>query len=221
MVSIAASGGRDFAVVPHLRDVAGLADARAMIDIPIGLPERGYRACDGEARKRLGAAASRVFLGARRPLLGFLPEDFPAANLVERGTAQAAANAWAKAVGEPGISVQLWNILPKIREVDRQMTPALQDRLREAHPELVFQRLAGGNILPRKKSPEGRQRRRGLVAALGFSDIDAWLGALKGAGAAPDDLLDACALALAAHRPGAVLRSPATDARGLRMEIWY
>jgi predicted RNase H-like nuclease len=220
-VAIAPSGQRSVAIVPRIGDVAGLADGRAMIDIPIGLPERGYRACDHAARSLLAAARSRVFLGARRPLLGFLPEDFLGATLAERGNAHAAANAWAKAAGEPGLSVQLWNILPKIREVDRLVAPALQDRLREAHPELVFQRLAGGDALPAKKSPEGRHRRRDLVAAAGFDAIDAWLGRLKGTGAGADDLLDACALALAAREPGGVLRCPATDARGLRMEIWY
>jgi len=35
---------------------------RAMIDMPIGLPERGYRQCDIEARALVGP---RVFLGAR------------------------------------------------------------------------------------------------------------------------------------------------------------
>jgi hypothetical protein len=33
-----------------------------MIDIPIGLPDRGYRQCDIEARALVG---TRVFLGAR------------------------------------------------------------------------------------------------------------------------------------------------------------
>src|SRR6266849_829252 len=35
---------------------------RAMIDMPIGLPKRGYRPCDIEARALVGP---RVFLGAR------------------------------------------------------------------------------------------------------------------------------------------------------------
>ena len=219
-VSIAA-GQRSFAIVPSLADISGLAEARAMIDIPVGLPERGYRACDTQARQMLGVAAPRVFLGARRKLLSFLPEDFLGASLAERGAALAAANAAAKGAGEKGISVQLWNILPKIREVDRTITPEMQDRLRESHPELVFQRLAGGNVLPRKKSPEGRRLRRDIVAAAGFADIELWLSRLRKTGAAADDLLDACALALAAREPGGTLRCAATDARGLRMEIWY
>ena len=42
--------------------------ARVMIDIPIGLPERGDRACDRQAQQFLGAS---VFTGARRGLLKF------------------------------------------------------------------------------------------------------------------------------------------------------
>ena len=49
-----------------------------------------------------------------------------------------------------------------------------------------------------------------------------WLPALRGRGARADDLYDACALALAARAPhGPIPCRAATDARGLRMEIWY
>ena len=41
-----------------------------LIDIPIGLPARGWRACDLEAKRMLGGMRGRsVFTGARRPLL--------------------------------------------------------------------------------------------------------------------------------------------------------
>src|SRR4051812_30730638 len=43
----------------------------AMIDMPIGLPDQGYRECDQLARRMLEKDRSRVFLGARRPLLKF------------------------------------------------------------------------------------------------------------------------------------------------------
>ena len=37
-----------------------------------------------------------------------------------------------------GLSIQAYGILPKIREVDRLMTPELQKVIHEAHPELAF-----------------------------------------------------------------------------------
>ena len=41
-----------------------------VIDIPIGLPESGRRACDLEARALLGPRRSSVFTGVRRPFAG-------------------------------------------------------------------------------------------------------------------------------------------------------
>jgi predicted RNase H-like nuclease len=132
-----------------------------------------------------------------------------------------------------GLSVQAFNILRKIREVDRVMTPALQHRVYEAHPELAFQALAGQPLRDRKKTVAGREARlrvldnipsqlfHGIRAA--FERI---LGACKRTDVAPDDILDAYVLMWTARRiwhaqAHRVPRSPQYDARGLRMEIWY
>jgi len=189
-----------------------LDHAMIYIDMPIGLPESGARGCDLAARKLLKRAASRVFLGLRRPLLRYL-EDY------------AAANRWAKADGK-GLAKQAFNLLPKIAEIDARMTPARQQRFRESHPELVFWRLNGGTALASKHEPKGLQARRDILAQHGFADIDAWLVKLRGTGVKPDDLLDACALALAASEAttghARRVKSPAVrDARGLRMDIWF
>ncbi len=205
-VTIYDEGWRDFRIVDSIEKLAPAARDRVMVDMPIGLPASGRRACDLAARAMLGAARSRVFLDARRPLLGRRSYD--------------AANRWAKRDGA-GVSRQLWNILPKLAELDRLMTPERQGAICEAHRELGFGRRHGGPALPNKKTPAGRARRRDMVAAAGFGAIDAWLGALRGTGAAADDLLDACALALAAQDPRRVGGIVATDPRGLRMEIWY
>ena len=213
-VRIAASGSRDFHILQDIKDVAPLAADMTMIDIPIGLPDTGYRACERAAREVLGRARSRVFLGARRPLLE-LRSDY------------ARANAWGKADGK-GISRQIFFILPKIAEVDALLLSAAtrQEIFRESHPELIFQRLNGGRFLPNKKTADGRTRRRGLVMAQGFDDIDRWLGQLSGTGAKADDLLDACACAIAAFdaltATGQKLASAEeVDSRGLRMEMWF
>ena len=205
-VTIYDAGWRDFRIVEAIEELAPGARDRVMIDIPIGLPASGRRACDLAARAMLGAARSRVFLDARRPLL--------------RQRSFEAANRWGKRDGA-GVSRQLWNILPKIAALDRYVTPERQTTIREGHPELVFARLNGGAALASKKTLAGRARRRDLVMAAGFGAIDAWLGRLRGTGAAADDLLDACALALAAQHPRRVGGTGETDPRGLRMEIWY
>lgn len=199
---------REVRALPAIGALDGLGAARVMIDIPIGLPPGGRRACDLAARKLLGAARSRVFLDVRRPLLDYLAaRDY------------AGANRWAKGDGW-GVSRQLWNILAKIAEVDRFITPERQATIREAHPELAFLRLNAGTALPGKKTREGRTLRRDLVRAAGLAEIDDWLAALPPAAAA-DDLLDAAALALAARRPRRVPGAAARDGRGLRMDIWY
>lgn len=183
------------------------------VDMPIGLPDSGRRGCDMAARALLGPRRASVFLDLRRPLLGFA--DY------------AQALAWAKADGN-GISKQAWNIVPRIVELDRALGPADQDRVFETHPELAFRTLNGDAALDHgKRSAAGAAARRGLLEAAGYDRLDAWLAALDRRHAVPDDLLDACALALCAARihAGRGRRlpdgEPLRDARGLRMEIWY
>jgi len=137
---------------------------------------------------------------------------------------QAVANRALKARGEKMVSVQLWNLGPKIMQVDAVMTPRLQHRIREAHPELVFWRLNGQRPLPAKTEEGGIALRRALLLKAGFAELDQWLTVTRiGTGAKIDDVLDACAMALAA-RDGRFCvpagRAP-KDARGLKMQIWY
>jgi len=196
-----------YEIIADIAAIDRFGAAMVMIDIPIGLPESGRRACDLAARALLGPARSRVFLDVRRPLLDFA--DY------------AAANQWGKRDGK-GVSVQLFNILPKIAAVDHFITPARQATIRESHPELAFMRLGGAGPLPTKKKAPGRKLRRDLIHAAGFAAIDDWLTSLASNAAQPDDLLDACALAITARAPHRkVCDQIEHDARGLRMEIWY
>jgi len=211
-VSIDAAGKRNFTIVERIAQLAALDDATVFIDIPIGLPDSGYRGCDLAARRLLKGAQSRVFLGLRRPLLDYL-NDYKA------------ANAWAKRDGK-GLAKQAFNILPKIAEIDALMSPQKQRRFRESHPELVFRCLNGGVTLPSKHRAEGVAARRSLLAAHGFGELTPWLAALRGRNAKPDDLFDACALAIAAQeategRAQRVEGPVARDSKGLRMEIWF
>ncbi|BBK40103.1 hypothetical protein STVA_01230 [Allostella vacuolata] len=199
--------------VHHARHWTDLPPADLLaVDMPIGLPEGGRRGCDFAARRLLGRGRqASVFIGLRRPLLGFA--DYPA------------ANAWAKADGA-GLSKQAWHLLPRIGELDRAIAPGDQDRVRECHPELAFLRLAGGPVLAGKRSPEGLEIRRRLLEAAGI-DTARLLAALDRRLAAADDLFDAAVLRLTAGRiaGGTAIRlpegEPPRDARGLSMEIWY
>jgi predicted RNase H-like nuclease len=211
-VKFAPDGAREVTIIERIDQLPALDPAMVFIDMPIGLPESGDRGCDLAARKLLTGAASRVFLGLRRPLLRYI-DDYPA------------ANEWAKSDGK-GLAKQAFAILPKIAEVDAVMRPERQCRFRESHPELVFWRLNGGTALVSKHTPEGLQARRDILARHGFDDIDAWLVKLPRQRAQADDLLDACALALAASEATQgharrVKSSDARDARGLRMNIWF
>lgn len=202
--------GRAIRLVGNVGEVLRQPFDRLAIDMPIGLPDRGERACDLAARALLWPHASRVFTGARRGLW--------------EHASQADANRALKAQGEAGVSAQLWNLGAKIREVDAALTPALQARVIEAHPELTFLRLNGGRPLPRKASSEGIALRRELLLRDGFAALDDWLIRWRrGTGARPDDVLDACAAAIAARDAAGVLPAGEAprDARGLRMQIWY
>ena len=184
---------------------------RLAVDMPIGLPDGGRRGCDFAARRLLGPRrGASVFIGLRRPLLGF--------------ATYAEANAWAKSDGA-GLAKQAWFLLPKIREIDRALAPADQDRVHECHPELAFLRLGGRPIVESKRTPAGLAIRRALLEAAGVP-VASLLTGLDRRRAAPDDLLDAAVLALTAARiadgTARCLRAdPPCDARGLRMEIWY
>jgi predicted RNase H-like nuclease len=120
-----------------------------------------------------------------------------------------------------GVSCQLWNIRDKIREVDDFMTPDRQATIGEAHPELIFRRLGDQLRLGGKKSPLGRDQRIKLLADHGFVKISKWLTQRYGTGIGRDDLIDACACAIAARDSTSRLGGDEVDSRGLRMEINY
>jgi predicted RNase H-like nuclease len=212
-VLIDSAGIRSFHILNEIAQLEGLVESEpyiAMVDMPIGLPDSGYRDCDLSARQTLGKACNRVFLGARRFLLQQdLISDY------------AAANAFAKAKDGKGIAAQLFCILPKIKQLDDFMNPSRAKAVREMHPELVFFRLNGNRYLENKKSEKGQDQRRRLLANEGFNEIDRWYTQLRGTGVEVDDLLDACAGAIAAQKPLRLKCKPEIDSKGLRMEMWY
>lgn len=188
------------------------------VDMPIGLPDNAPRACDRLARQLLGPRRASVFSAPCRALLGV--SDY------------AAALALSRRLTGRGLSLQTFHLLPKIAEVDAALQAglAMQGRIAEVHPELAFTALNGGVPLAHaKRRPEGFAARRALLAAaLPHGAVPAVRSAIRmlAPGAAPDDVLDALAVAWSANRVarGTATRLPATpehDATGLRMEIVY
>ena len=186
--------------------------ALIVVDMPIGLPEFPGRACEREVRRAIGPRRSSVFSSPLRGMLEF--DDYPI------------ANAYGKARGA-GLSKQVWAITKKIREIDALVSPALQSRVIEGHPELAFTRLGGAPCNHPKRDAEGKRERIELLKA---NDVDATalLSAHRATHPrksvfADDDLIDACALALTAEAMTADkawrLGDGSRDARGLLMEI--
>jgi len=214
----AAADVRHVAVAPSWRDLDLSGCAMLAVDMPVGLSDSGPRACDIAARRHLPKGRkSSVFAPPRRAMLAC--------------RTWAEANALGRARDGSGISHQAWNLAPKIRELDAAIDPALQDRVREVHPELVFQRLhgltePGSAPLPSKKTVAGRAARLALLETAGIAGLPDRIAALPRKLAQPDDLLDAAACALAAR---AIVMGTATclpdnpprDVRGLKMEIWF
>lgn len=172
----------------------GGAERAVAVDMPMGLPAAGRRACDVEARRRLGVRRSSVFPAPSR-----------------------AALAAASFADVSGLSLQAWHLVPKVRELDSLLTPALQSVVVEAHPELSFATLAGAPMASPKRTAAGRAER---LAALGRLAPDPFV---VPRGAAADDVLDAVVLRWTAARwasgTALVLGDGARDERGLAMRI--
>lgn len=161
---------------------AGDVDVVA-VDMPIELVADGTRVAEDDARRLLGPRRSSLFQSPCLGALDFADDDY------------AGANAWSKATVGRGLSKQAWFLVPKIREV----RALAGDRpVFEAMPELAFAAMDGDVPLAHPKTTwSGQARRRRLLAAHGIvlPDDPGPAGRV-----APDDLLDATAVAWTAQR---------------------
>lgn len=196
------------ALEPLLAEVRDGRIDTVCIDMPIGLPESGPRACDTDARRLLGPRRSTVFPTPPRVCLS-APDH-------------ATASERARAATGSGISVQAFNLLPRIAELDAALRsePGLVERIVETHPECCFVSLTGAALDP-KRTTDGRGQRLDALRPL-FAELDGWLVA-RPRGTQPHDILDAAVLAWTArrHRAGrtTVLGDGRVDGCGLPMRI--
>lgn len=204
--------------VDFFRDVVSLlAASRACgvlgVDLPIGLADDGPRTCDVETRRLLGVRGASVFPAPVRAVL--------------EASDYAEACARSEAACGKRVSRQLFNILPRIREMDAVLRadPRRARRVHEVHPELSFAMMNRGRPLAlSKRTPEGRRlRQRLLQRALG-AVFERLRGEVDHRQVRDDDLLDALAVLWSAGRiaRGEALVVPPgepRDAVGLPMVI--
>jgi predicted RNase H-like nuclease len=166
----------EWLLLPDAAAVLAVDAAAVGIDMPIGRPAVGPRACDVAARRLLGPRRSSVFPAPVRAVLA-------ASSYAEARTLSLAASG-------RSLSVQAWNLVDRIRDLDAALTD--HTRVVEVHPEVVFARLAGP--LPSKKTPSGQHLRAQAL----HQWLDDWPPVPRPA--RTDDALDALACAWTARR---------------------
>ncbi|MEK8071040.1 DUF429 domain-containing protein [Rhodococcoides navarretei] len=154
--------------------------ARVGVDMPLSLPESGYRVSELEAKQFLGTARSSIF---HTPVVDVLAaESYPEACAVSRQLTGKA------------ISKQTWHILPSVkawRDADFD-----RNRYVEVHPECSFRAMSPTTEFSSKKTGRGVGQR---LAALQRWSRQIELADLP-SGPAVDDFLDAAAAAWSARR---------------------
>lgn len=198
-------------IAPILDQVRSGTFVMVALDMPMGLTASGPRRCDVETRARLGNRGSSVFATPPRPLLGCSTHR----EAVELG----------RELDGRGISIQAFNLLPKIAQVDEALgeppDPSLLERVHEAHPESAFAELVGHPLTTRKRTGEGRRDRLTLLSSVFSDGIE--LLERRHRGAAGDDVLDAAILLRTAHRlltgDAVILGGEDHDERGIPMRI--
>ncbi|MES0869531.1 DUF429 domain-containing protein [Pseudovibrio sp. SCP19] len=209
-------------IFPHFAELLAseFKPQKIAVDMPIGLPEQvgaNGRGPEKAVRPLLGMRQSTVFSIPARAAI--YCEDYR----------EACSVALAHSTPPKKVSKQAFHIFPKIREIDQLMTPELEERVFEVHPEVAFWRLNGQEpiSIPKKVKgssyPAGLDARRDLLVQ--FDYTASFLDQKPPKGAARDDLMDAAVNAVIAERLliGQAEPFPADfgrDERGLRMAIW-
>lgn len=124
-------------LVPHFGKVLDYEHMLVVVDIPIGLLDRGTRLADRAARGILKGRSCCVFTAPLRPMLAC--RDYPEAKECRQK------------IDGKGITKQAWAITKKIGEIDRLISSEAQSHIREGHPEVSFAQMNRGAALARSK----------------------------------------------------------------------
>jgi len=180
-----------------------------VVDIPIGLLEKGILKTDEEARRLLKARACCVFNAPLRPIL--------------KCTGYRDALDILRNLGQKGMSAQSWNIVGRVREVDSvlQSRPDLQNDIREGHPEVSFAMMNQGQAVPfGKHKPAGEAARLELLEKHFGAEGERCLRGIPKY--ARNDVIDALAMLWTARRVSKwnhQILGGEIDVHGIRAEI--
>ena len=188
-----------------------------LIDMPIGLPEKGERLCDVEARRILGKRRMSVF-------------PVPCRDAVYAGGYEEAVRINLKVSGRR-VSKQLWNISPKIMAIDGFLRENRWARkvLRESHPEICFWSLSGRPMEHSKREEIGIEERLKVIESF-FPDARSLysmaLEEYPRSEVGRDDVVDAMVMAVSAelatkYGMKCIPENPELDSEGLEMGMFY
>ena len=186
---------------------------RCLIDMPIGLaPERHI---DQDLRERLKPHRHHsVFSVPVRDAV--YAKDYATAKI---NNIKASSKS---------VSIQAWNICPKIKALDILLIeqPNYKDRFMEAHPELCFMILNKQTHLQHKKSTkEGQLERLDILKRYDNRSEDVFksaLGDYKRSELKADDILDALVLFVSNQQELKFIpNNPLRDQHEIRMQIAY
>lgn len=153
------------------------------IDIPIGLPDSAPRQADLLARTRLPSGRkSSVFAAPTRAACA--------------ATSHPEASAVNRAATGGGLTVQAFNLVPKILEVDAFVRSPKPCRIVEVHPEVSLAAMDPGSVVLSKRTAAGLRAREDALSSAGVTPPTYQARQ----GYAADDLIDACAAAWSARR---------------------
>jgi len=190
-----------------------------LLDVPIGLRDKGpqERLCDIEARKLLGPKRRcSVFPAPCRSAI--CADNYKKGNDIN------------KRMTGRGLSLQTWNIIPKIHEVDILLSnnESARSRIREIHPEICLWAFAGRPMKYSKKKREGFSERMCVLQSVyPHTDdiVNCSLSTYKRKEVARDDILDALSAAVTAamgvERLVTIPEKPEHDSKRLPMEMVY
>ncbi|MFL2667810.1 MAG: DUF429 domain-containing protein [Burkholderiales bacterium] len=168
-------------VIPQLkmlRDMISFRHLTIGIDIPVVLSDEIPRAADQLARKQLGKKSSTIFTA-------------PTPGILKQTNYEQACHVSKNQFGK-SISIQSWNLFPKIRDA-QTLADEEQIDIFEIHPELSFRALNRGNvILESKKIAKGFLLRSQLLErAFPNFEFEAIRAQYLKKDVANDDILDA------------------------------
>jgi predicted RNase H-like nuclease len=180
--------------------------AMVVVDMPIGLPEGPEPREADVAARAISHKPSSIFLAPPRATLAArTPAEFQ--RLHRRITGR-------------GAGLPVWGIVPKMREVDALLTPAHAGRVREFHPELAWERLAGRLLAPKRSAAGALERIRLLDRHYPAWAAEPVTLQPRGRTLALDDLLDAAVGLRVAQGIIEETAHRAPDDRG-GAAIWY